>query len=393
MTAELSTPSQVLFTVDEVNQAPFRHAVISRVFAEHVDLNRVIEWFERDAPWKLHEEDFFSQYDFRINASTAPEPISVVFGRPILDRLRKEVERLFGVRLSERMTVVAHKLEAGQGIGIHTDCPAGPEWESFRLVVGFTPSYEDKCGGHLLLFRSDDATALARIFRPVINTAVAFELSNSSFHAVSEVSGSCRYSVVFSFWKEIEGENDEELSRVSDWLKLKRADSIPHSGSELIGHLEGVYQLLSKWRVRSPLRLAGLLHSIYSTESFDPEISVTREEVRKEVGEDAEDIVYRFSTLARKKFYEQILNCSDELIGTSDFRENIDLAILDFANSLEQFRRNHALTPSARELQAHRRAVAASGNLRIALAFADYSADVDRSLLQIMDPEHVAKNE
>lgn len=81
------------------------------------------------------------------------------------------------------------------------------------------------------------------------------------------------------------------------YLQQKGAGIIEHSGSTLLSHLLGTYNLLKVWGARPELCDAGLFHSIYGTESFEPVViqAENRSSVQEVIGAEAEALVYLFS--------------------------------------------------------------------------------------------------
>lgn len=93
-----------------------------------------------------------------------------------------------------------------------------------------------------------------------------------------------------------------------DFLRSLEADQLGHSGGDLLSHLEGVAAMLEKWGAPEPLRLAGLYHSVYGTESYsqtalDPAL---RDRLREQIGSEAETLVFYFGMMAKKTFYANL---------------------------------------------------------------------------------------
>ena len=108
-----------------------------------------------------------------------------------------------------------------------------------------------------------------------------------------------------------------------------------HSGRTLIDHLIGVHDILKKWDCPQYLQDAGLFHSVYGTTVFKHQSTNDRDAVKKLIGEQAEDLVWKFCSLNLPR-YQDI---------TSQFDGQIkdDLILLDKANKHEQNMRK--LTP------------------------------------------------
>ena len=87
--------------------------------------------------------------------------------------------------------------------------------------------------------------------------------------------------------------------------------NIPHSKTTLFNHLKNTWQILKRQNCSDDVCLAGMFHSIYGTEFFN-KTTLSRDNVRSIIGDNAEDIVYRFCTLHDRD--RQLLdeNCLDK---------------------------------------------------------------------------------
>ena len=115
------------------------------------------------------------------------------------------------------------------------------------------------------------------------------------------------------------------------------ANDKSHSGKTLIDHLIGVHDILKEWDSPQYLQDAGLFHSVYGTTVFKHQSTNDRDAVKELIGEQAEDLVWKFCSLNLPR-YQDI---------TSQFDGQIkdDLILLDKANSLEQSGRKKKLAP------------------------------------------------
>lgn len=179
--------------------APFPHAVTASLLEPAV-AEQVLQWLETDAPWKLRIADFYEQHEFELSDRTLPVRLR---GLVSPDAVKAYIETMVApiadgsVRLVE---ATAHKLCGGQAIRIHNDYIGGEE--THRLLVQLNRGWADENGGFLMLFSSPNADDLARIIRPLHGSAVAFEISPKSYHAVSATTGGERYTLVFAFKRE-----------------------------------------------------------------------------------------------------------------------------------------------------------------------------------------------
>ncbi len=138
-----------------------------------------------------------------------------------------------------------------------------------------------------------------------------------------------------------------DITAALAFLRRHRLDSTAHSGGSLLDHLVGTHALLTAWGARPALCAAGLMHSVFGTESFaGPDIAPgLRDEVRAQIGAEAAHIVWLFGVVERASF-ERAVNgaggCVHRVTGAEiavtpdDLR---DLANLYTANSVEQLPR------------------------------------------------------
>jgi len=113
----------------------------------------------------------------------------------------------------------------------------------------------------------------------------------------------------------------QKYQRYVDFLYNKNCHTIKHSHSNFLNHLIGTFNILKKWKQHEDLCVAGMFHNIYGNKYFNPNLDITREEIRNLIGESAENLVYKF------------VNCDRNKINESDDPE---LIILNTANSLDQ---------------------------------------------------------
>jgi hypothetical protein len=186
------------FDLDSVDffQEPFRYATFQSCLDTNV-AHRLRRWFEATAPWQHVETDFYEQHEFSCWDSAAPEA-AYLTSEDVLGPLRAHMTRLFGYELRPYVTVVAHRLLSGHRIGIHNDYLPGQE--THRFVVQLSRGLSDADGGFFMLFSSSDPVDVHRVIRPASLSALAFEISPNSYHAISQMHGNVRYSIVFSFY-------------------------------------------------------------------------------------------------------------------------------------------------------------------------------------------------
>lgn len=180
----------------EARAQPFPH-VVSLSLLDSAVSAEMLEWLEAEAPWKLRIEDFYEQHEFELSADTLPARLRGVVAS---EALQTYVETMVAPIASGPVQLVeatAHKLAGGQSIRVHNDYIGGQE--THRLLVQLNRGWVDENGGFLMLFSSSNADDVARIIRPIHGSAVAFEISPASYHAVSPTVRGERYTLVFSF--------------------------------------------------------------------------------------------------------------------------------------------------------------------------------------------------
>jgi hypothetical protein len=177
-----------------VHERPFRYATFNECLPTRPG-EEILRWLETDAPWQLKRTEFYEQYEFSCWDCTSPMA-SYATSPTTLDVVRTTMMEIFGRNFENSVSVVVHKLFEGQRIGIHNDYLDGKE--SHRLVIQLNQGLSDDDGGFLMLFHSGNPADIHRIMRPVHLSGFAFEISPASFHAVSQVHGGARYSLIYS---------------------------------------------------------------------------------------------------------------------------------------------------------------------------------------------------
>lgn len=186
--------------IDRVNQLPFKHfSCHSELPTEYLDA--LLAWFERDAPWKRVNESFYDQYEFSLFDAKIPSKLSFLTERFFLDELIQYVESLFSTKLAKQVDVVAHKLISGDLIKIHNDFIEGQE--THRILFHINRSWTEEFGGYFMIFYADDPECIHDVIPPKHGSVHGFEISENSHHAVSKVHGGERFTLIYSFYKQL----------------------------------------------------------------------------------------------------------------------------------------------------------------------------------------------
>jgi hypothetical protein len=346
-----------------VRDYPFPHLVVDDLF-DRDDADRLLEWLETSAEWWMQERDFYLHESCDNLEACAASERGAAISKAARRELAAVLGDIFGIELDgDNATIAAHRMTPGQGVGIHTDDPSLGT-EALRLVVTLQRGdFQDADGGHLLLFSDHDVEAVTNIIRPLHNCAVAFPLSSESLHAVNDVTAGIRYSIVLGFWDRAtmastrvpDGGGDTAAAEaalaavprarpVIALLKAAGAGSVPHSGRTLIDHLVGVGAILHSWRCEPDVVVAGLLHSVYGTATFEDNVfgEGDRQRLREVAGARAEELAWRFSTVRYGEAYryqdEDDYEVRLRAGGTARLsrRQLADLNLLACANLFEQ---------------------------------------------------------
>lgn len=140
---------------------------------------------------------------------------------------------------------------------------------------------------------------------------------------------------------------DDVPSPTGDRLALLRQlgfGELTHdSHVPFLSHLLGVRRLLVEWGERPALCDAGLFHSAYGTEYFQPTEPASRDDVRRLIGDDAEEVAWMWCTIRRDTIelgdeVTVIDRQSGRRIAMSDAM-TADIATLWCADTVEQIAR------------------------------------------------------
>ncbi len=138
---------------------------------------------------------------------------------------------------------------------------------------------------------------------------------------------------------------DEPLERRLRFLRRANTEAMPHSDRALLDHLVGTRRLLAEWGSRPAVCDAGLFHSVYGTEHYEPQAMPlsTRTEVRQVIGDEAEALVWLFCMMRRETFDRNLGRDGSLSVQHRSTGEELplthaqfnDLVTMTFANSLE----------------------------------------------------------
>lgn len=188
--------SCVNFSTVDFENDPFPHFSSTSVFSNGID-SSLFDWFEKTSEWELVTTDFYEQYEFSFLNIDIPDHLKSIINIGTIEVIEKKLKESFNVNYLNLVGVTAHKLVNGHHIGIHNDYIGGEE--THRMVVHLSPNWDESKGGFFMLFNSADAKDIKKIIKPLNNTAIGFEISKISNHAVSQIYNFSRYTIVYTF--------------------------------------------------------------------------------------------------------------------------------------------------------------------------------------------------
>jgi Rps23 Pro-64 3,4-dihydroxylase Tpa1-like proline 4-hydroxylase len=180
----------------DVRTAPFSHATHAAPLPSGI-CDAMLTWMEARAPWRLRVASFYEQWELHLDLQALPADLQPLLAGETVDALQRLLLASIASAPLLLTEVTAHKLVPGQTIRIHND--HRPKGETHRLLIQLNRGWADEQGGLLLLFGSAAADDVRRILRPTHRSAMAFEISPQSFHAVSTIQRGERYTLVYSF--------------------------------------------------------------------------------------------------------------------------------------------------------------------------------------------------
>ena len=90
--------------------------------------------------------------------------------------------------------------------------------------------------------------------------------------------------------------------------RIARAAVLTHSGRSFLEHLLCTWRILADWHLPTAVCRAGFLHSAYSTSYYGEALFRfdQREDVRRMIGAEAEELVYRFCAMDRRGYWDEL---------------------------------------------------------------------------------------
>lgn len=180
----------------DTRRDPFPHVTCAGLIPGSV-ADDVLRWMRSEAPWRLKVASFYEQWELPIDDVTLPGGLRYLQEQGFVGALRDCMVGPLTDKGIDLVEITAHRLVEGQTIRIHNDYLENQE--SHRLLIQLNDGWEDENGGMLMLFGSASNRDVRRVVRPLHGSGFAFEISPSSFHAVSRIHAGERFTLVYSF--------------------------------------------------------------------------------------------------------------------------------------------------------------------------------------------------
>ena len=174
---------------------PYPHIVSPQFYTERF-AETLLTWLESEPTWRLKATPHYAQYEFGFSEFKHCTEIQGLWDGAVLARVRDGVGRAFGIAVSSRINISAHKSVPGQHAYIHTDKVPG---ETHRIVVQLNRGRADNSGGNLILLKGSKPADMDVVFKQTSNSAVGFGLGAKSYHAVGRVHTGTRFTVIYTF--------------------------------------------------------------------------------------------------------------------------------------------------------------------------------------------------
>lgn len=191
----LPEATQISLSGIALAKSPFPHFSVNEAYPKAI-AKELLDWFGATELWSFTRTSFYTQYEFSLIGLDLPDSLSFLNSSATLMDLAENFGSVFGKKLKV-IDITAHKLVNGYKMGVHNDFIGNQE--THRLVIQINNNWSDENGGYLMLFNSKNPSDVSKVICPFHNTAIGFEISGRSFHAVSSVHNFTRYTLVYTF--------------------------------------------------------------------------------------------------------------------------------------------------------------------------------------------------
>ena len=202
----MANPARVMEVRDDVivfdkvvrRTDPYLHILSPRFYTETF-AETLLAWLENESHWSLNESMGYQQYELGFSRFTHCKEIAGLWDGRVLAHIRDGAHRAFGLPVSGRINISAHKMLPGQQGYIHTD---KVPHETHRVVVPLNRGRGADWGGNLVLLSGSKPADMSVVFKQTSNSAVGFGLGPKSYHAISRVKTGTRFTVIYTFFSD-----------------------------------------------------------------------------------------------------------------------------------------------------------------------------------------------
>ena len=179
-------------------------------FLDRETTDALLSWLEARKWLELGLDGYEGYSDIPLSASILPEPCCGILAPDFLLQLRQLMSRFFRIESAGNVRVTAHRILSGGSLRPHSDVSRMPF--THRLLIQLNRGWTQENGGFLCLYDGAPcANQKARkLVAPIHRSAFGFEISERSFHSVTPVTGSTRYTLSYTFYPPENGEAHEQ---------------------------------------------------------------------------------------------------------------------------------------------------------------------------------------
>ena len=292
----------------KVNRTPLHDIRESLVIDDFLDSKTLeaIEYYYRDVyfGWKSDRRLTFdlghwSKYiTARSKALTLDTKLTPFFKEDhyYINAISEKIESIIGKRGIIRCYYKHYTY--GTDAYIHKDVSHNAGWDSEceTAILYLTKDWDPQWYGMTNLY-DESGYEVYKSVMPKYNRLFIFD--GRQFHSATPLSRACGSS------KKILVFNYMPVDKTDDAFLFieKNTKDLPHGDKTLFEHLYNTYKFLDMDRkVPNFVAKAGLFHSIYGTDYYHAtkDLNISRYTVRDLIGEEAEDLAYKFCTMKNR---------------------------------------------------------------------------------------------
>lgn len=296
--------------------------------------------------WKAHQKKIYDHghwNNFIVGAHSKDEILNIDYQNDpkiLLSKINsiwKKVKYVFGERRILRTYFNGYTY--GTEGYIHNDSTKEIEnYQQETILIYCNNKWDPDWAGETQ-FLTDDNEEIVYSTLPKPNRVICFD--SSIPHVARAVSRSCFGIRTILAFKTSRYKINKELC--FEFVR-QRTEHVPHSRTTFFEHLKDTYTILEEMGMSEDVCMAGLFHAIYGTDYFKHQATNDREEIKKLIGDYAEDLVFNFCTM-KNRTPEIISNAKSPLL------KNYHLACIEYANLKEQARRFDGLDQKIEKLE------------------------------------------